>query len=136
MNQGTWTDHGSVGVQSNPNKPYNAIDGNLFVDEDGVRLNFGSYWHNIFQVRMNGAGTKATSNPTQIAYEPAGNHKMEGSYMYKHGGNYFLFYSLGVAGNYDANRPPAGEEYRIKVCKSSSPTGGFVSTLLFVSEYS
>lgn len=127
MKLGSWTDHGSIGLQSDPSKPYNAIDANLFVEGDKIRMNWGSYWQNIFQADMNADGTKLTSSPKQIAYEPPAPHRMEGAYLYRWNGEYFLFLSIGFAGHYDDKRPPQGEEYRIRVCKSSSPNGGFVS---------
>lgn len=130
MKLGSWTDHGSIGVESNPSMPYNAIDANIFDEHGRLHMTFGSYWHNIFQVEMNNKGTKATSSPKQIAYEPAGNHKMEGAYLYMHNKDYYLFYSVGFAGHYDDKLPPKGQEYRIKVCRSSSPNGGFVSAPL------
>jgi arabinan endo-1,5-alpha-L-arabinosidase len=130
MKLGSWTDHGSIGVESDPSKPYNAIDANLFLDAWRMLLNFGSYWHNIFQVEMNDEATMATSEPQNIAYEPKGIHRVEGPYMFKHGQFYYLFYSQGIAGHYAEDRPAEGEEYRIKVCRSMVPTGGFVSALI------
>jgi hypothetical protein len=47
--------------------------------------------------------------------------------MFKSGNYYYLFYSSGVCCGYDTSRPASGEEYKIKVCRSTSPTGGFVS---------
>ena len=48
--------------------------------------------------------------------------------MVKYGSYYYLFYSVGKCCGYDASRPPAGAEYKIKVCRSGTATGGFVST--------
>lgn len=135
MKLGSWTDHGSIGVESDPSKPYNAIDANLFLDAWRMLLNFGSYWHNIFQVEMNDEATMATSEPQNIAYEPKGIHRVEGPYMFKHGLFYYLFYSQGIAGHYAEDRPAEGEEYRIKVCRSMVPTGGFVSALFHRSKH-
>lgn len=126
MKLGSWTDHGSV-IQSTPEKPFNAIDPNLFVQGDDVYLNFGSYWQDLFQVKMTSNGMKPTSDPKNIAYDPAGNHREEGSYLYRWNGYYYLFYSWGVAGHYDEEMPPKGQEYRVKVCRSSSASGPFVS---------
>ena len=46
--------------------------------------------------------------------------------MINYGGYYYLFYSAGSCCGYDTNRPAAGQEYKIKVCRSTSATGGFV----------
>lgn len=127
MKLGSWTDHGSVGVESNPDKAYNAIDPNLFEDGGHLLLTFGSYWQDLFQVQMSDNGTEPISEPHQVAYEPAGNHHIEGSFLYRHGPFYYLFYSWGIGGHYDEKMPPPGQEYRIKVCRSLSPSYGFVS---------
>ncbi|CDO69897.1 Glycoside Hydrolase Family 43 protein [Trametes cinnabarina] len=44
MDPGTWTDHGQV-FRTQTSDPYNAIDPNLIIDENGLPLlTFGSYW--------------------------------------------------------------------------------------------
>ncbi|RJE21660.1 Arabinan endo-1,5-alpha-L-arabinosidase [Aspergillus sclerotialis] len=126
MDAGDWTDHGSTGVQSTSAKPYNAIDGNLFNDGGTYYMNFGSFWHDIYQAPMNSAATKVTGASSNIAYDPAGEHEVEGSYLYKFGDYYYLFYSKGKCCGYDSSRPPKGEEYKIMVCRSSEVAGGFV----------
>lgn len=47
--------------------------------------------------------------------------------MYKYGNYYYLFFSAGICCGYDTSRPASGEEYKIKVCRSTSATGNFVS---------
>lgn len=127
MDAGTWIDHGSIGVESDSSKPYNAIDGNLFNDAGTYYMNFGSFWHNIYQVGMNSDATSAEGSSYNIAYEPSGTHAVEGAYLYKYGGYYYLFFSAGICCGYADSMPAAGEEYKIKVCRSTSATGGFVS---------
>ena len=39
-------------------KSYNAIDGNLIAVGSDYYLNFGSFWGDIFQVKLNAAATK------------------------------------------------------------------------------
>ena len=51
--------------------------------------------------------------------------------MVKYGSYYYLFYSVGKCCGYDASRPAAGAEYKIRVCRSGSATGGFVSSLQY-----
>lgn len=127
MDEGSWTDHGSTGISSTSSKAYNAIDANLFNDDGTYYMNFGSFWQDLFQAPMNSAATKAASSSYNIAYDPAGNHAIEGVYLYKYGSYYYLFFSSGACCGYDTSRPAIGEEYKIKVCRSSSPTGDFVS---------
>lgn len=127
MAAGTWIDHGSTGVATTAANNYNAIDPNLLDDGGTFYLTFGSFWGGIEQVPMNSAADKSTGDPYNLAYQPSDNHAIEGSYLYKNGEYYYLFYSAGVCCDLDQSRPPAGDEYKIKVCRSSSPTGNFVS---------
>ncbi|KAJ5692775.1 CAZyme family GH43 [Penicillium macrosclerotiorum] len=122
----SWTDHGSTGIASTSAKPYNAIDGNL-IDVDGTYyMNFGSFWHDIYQAPMNSAATKVSSSSYNLAYNSTGSHAEEGSFMYKYGSYYYLFFSSGICCGYDSSMPASGEEYKIRVCRSTSPTSGFV----------
>ncbi|KAF3390293.1 putative arabinan endo-1,5-alpha-L-arabinosidase A [Penicillium rolfsii] len=126
MESGSWTDHGSTGIASSSSKAYNAIDSNLINVDGTYYMNFGSFWHDIYQAPMNDAATKVASSSYNIAYNATGSHSEEGSYMYKYGSYYYLFFSSGICCGYDTSRPAAGEEYKIMVCRSTSPTGGFV----------
>ncbi|CAG8153171.1 hypothetical protein PENNAL_c0099G04916 [Penicillium nalgiovense] len=126
MEPGSWTDHGSTGIRSSASKSYNAIDANLLNDGGSYYMNFGSFWHDIYQAPMNSAATKVASSSYNVAFDPSGTHAVEGAYMYKHGSYYYLFYSAGKCCGFDTSRPARGEEYKIKVCRSTSPTGGFV----------
>lgn len=126
MEEGTWTDKGSI-VTSTTGDQYNAIDANLLVDGSANYLTFGSFWQDIFQVTLNGDATSSTSTPVNVAFDPATTHPVEGAYLYKYGDYYYLFYSWGTCCGYDTSRPAEGEEYKIKVCRSSTPTGNFVS---------
>lgn len=131
MDLNTWTDHGSTGVRSDSSKAYNAIDGNLFNDGGNLLMNFGSFWSDLYQAPMNSPDAVASAS-YQIAYEPAGDHAMEAAYLFKNGDYYYLFFSVGKCCGYDTSMPAAGEEYKIKACRSSSATGDFVrlSTLI------
>lgn len=124
----SWTDLGSTGVASSSGKPYNAIDGNLLYDGSNYYMNFGSFWGDLFQVKMANPPKKTAGGAsTNIAYVPSGDHAQEAAFVYKYGSYYYLFFSVGKCCGYDASRPAAGAEYKIKVCRSSSPTSGFVS---------
>ncbi|KAF9889341.1 hypothetical protein FE257_007451 [Aspergillus nanangensis] len=126
MDADSWTDHGSTGIKSSSGSSYNAIDGNLFNDGGSYYMTFGSFWQDIFQAPMNGDATSVASSSYNVAFDPAGTHAVEGPYLYKNGNYYYLFFSAGICCGYDSSRPAAGEEYKIKVCRSSSATGGFV----------
>ncbi|KAB8231196.1 arabinan endo-1,5-alpha-L-arabinosidase [Aspergillus alliaceus] len=126
MAAGSWTDKGSTGIISKTGDQYNAIDGNLLIDGDKNYLTYGSFWQDIFQVTLNADATSSTSTPVNVAFDPEGTHPVEGPFLYKYGSYYYLFFSWGSCCGYDTNKPAEGEEYRIKVCRSSTPTGGFV----------
>ncbi|KAL2852562.1 putative arabinan endo-1,5-alpha-L-arabinosidase A [Aspergillus pseudodeflectus] len=128
MDPGTWTDRGSTGIRSDTSKNYNAIDGNLFYDtaSSTYLMSFGSFWGNLYQAPMKNPPTSVAGASYNVAFEPEGAHAVEAAYLYKYGSWYYLFYSEGSCCGYDANMPAAGEEYKIKACRSSSPTGGFV----------
>lgn len=129
MELGSWTDHGSVGIQSSSLKDYNAIDPSLIEVDGTYYMNFGSFWDDIYQVEMNSAATAASGSSYNIAYYPDGTHPEEGSYMYEYGSYYYLFYSWGICCDYNEDLPASGQEYHIKVCRSTSATGSFVSFL-------
>ncbi|PYI35015.1 endo-alpha-1,5-arabinanase precursor [Aspergillus indologenus CBS 114.80] len=126
MELNTWTDHGSVGVASSSSKKYNAIDGNLLVDGSSYYLQFGSFWGDLYQVKMASPLKTAGSASYNIAYNATGTHSEEGSYLFKYGSYYYLFFSSGTCCGYDTSLPAQGEEYKIMVCRSTSATGGFV----------
>jgi arabinan endo-1,5-alpha-L-arabinosidase len=96
------TDHGSVGVSSTSAKSYNAIDPNLIMVGSTPYLNFGSFWDDIFQVKMSTSlKTTAGSASYNIEYDSAGTHPCEGSYMFYYDGYYYLLWSHGICCNYE-----------------------------------
>ena len=82
MEVGSWTDHGSTGVTSSSSKIYNTIDPNLINVSGTYYLNFGSFWDDIYQVKMASTPTKSSGSPYNIAYNSSGTHAEEGSYMF------------------------------------------------------
>ncbi|PYH91135.1 arabinan endo-1,5-alpha-L-arabinosidase A [Aspergillus ellipticus CBS 707.79] len=127
MELDSWTDHGSVGVVSSSSKLYNAIDPNLIKADGTFYLNFGSFYDDIYQVELNSAGTKASGSAAyNLAFNATTDHSEEGSFMYQYGDYYYLFFSSGACCSLDTDRPAAGEEYKIMVCRSTEATGNFV----------
>jgi arabinan endo-1,5-alpha-L-arabinosidase len=122
----TWSDHGSTGVGSSKGKPYNAIDGNLISAGNQHYMAFGSFWQDLYIAPMSNPPTKKSGGDKQIAYQPAGEHAVEAAFVFEHDGWWYLFYSAGKCCGLDKNRPGKGQEYKIMVCRSKSPNGGYV----------
>jgi len=101
MDVGTWTDHGGIGVASTSAKPYNTIDPNLFMDGSTPLLQFGSFWHDIYQVELDSALTGTSGSLYNIEYEAAGSHPCEGSYLFEYGSYYYLLWSHGICCGYE-----------------------------------
>lgn len=134
MDCGSFKDNGATGIQSKSGDNYNAIDSQIFKDGNGYTMNYGSFWSNLYQVNMANPPLKSSGIHRQLAFEPAGTHPEEAPYMVKNGNYYYLFYYVGSCCGYDANRPAPGAEYKIKVCRSSSATGGFVSCIMILAQ--
>ncbi|KAK6217922.1 hypothetical protein LQW54_003210 [Pestalotiopsis sp. IQ-011] len=129
LEYGSWTDHGSTGVASSAGKSYNAIDPNVIVAADGNSyMIFGSFWGDIYQTELNSAATTNAGSAAQISYTSEGTSAREGGFMYYRDGYYYLFWSEGQCCGYDSSMPASGGEYKIMVCRSTSPTGGFVDS--------
>lgn len=95
------TDHGSTGVSSSSSNSYNAIDPNLIIVGSTPYLNFGSFWDDIFQVKMSSSLiSTAGSSLYNIEYDSAGTRPCEGSYMFYYGGYYYLLWSHGICCGY------------------------------------
>lgn len=126
LDVGTWTDLGSTGVVSDKSKPFNAIDGNLLFVNGSSFLTFGSFWNGLYQVPMRSLPTSVSgAQPTQLSFNSA-DTAQEGPAVFNYGAWYYLFYSKGSCCRYDKSRPAKGKEYKIVVCRSSSPTASFV----------
>jgi arabinan endo-1,5-alpha-L-arabinosidase len=101
---------------------WNAIDPNIVIDDSGVPwLAFGSFWSGLKIVKMDAAtGARAdTAAPTAIANGASGRGSLEGAWIFKRCGTYYLFSSWGACcdGAYD---------YNIRVGRSTSVTGPYV----------
>lgn len=126
MDVGSWTDHGSIGIQSDSTKAYNAIDPNLILSGSTYLMNFGSFWTDIFQAPMKSTPTASSGSAYNIAFNSSGTHSIEGSYMINYDGYYYLFFSSGQCCGYDTSKPAPGGEYKVMVCRSKTATGSFL----------
>lgn len=126
MEQGSWTDHGSIGLSSTDGSPFNAIDPTVTAVDDTYYLTFGSYWGDLYQVMLGPKALAITETPTnQVQYQPSGNHNAEAASVYYYDGYYYLFWSEGQANRYAVSEPAAGGEYKVRVCRSEAISGPY-----------
>lgn len=125
MENGTWEDHGSTGVESSSADSYNAIDPTMILVDGTYHLSFGSYWGDIQLVTFNSDATAADGDPSQTIYKPSGSHDVEASFPFQYGDYFYIFWSEGQANDYDVSRPAAGGEYRVRACRSSDIGGPY-----------
>ena len=144
LDAGDWKDHGSIGIPDNKN--WNKIDPNLFQHDpkDPLLLSFGSYWQGLYQIPMASPPVQIDKNAVAAHLEYNGTVRPdnlpvdanEGSYQFwwnVNGKDYFyLFWSAGDCCSQPPNLPPQGEEYKIMVCRSESPNGGFEGVIGWV----
>lgn len=90
-----WTDMGEV-VSSNDQSDYNAIDPCPVLDDHGdLWLSFGSWFgKGIVLVKLDKATMKPVSDPISLAAKQRTGP--EASYIYRHGGYYYLFENEGL----------------------------------------
>ncbi|WP_051325208.1 arabinan endo-1,5-alpha-L-arabinosidase [Glycomyces tenuis] len=115
-----WVDEGQV-WESNPGDPYNAIDPNIIVGEDGTHyMAYGSWWQGIFVIELDWPSGKAASGANPVNIANRGGSGIEAPSMVEHDGMYYLFTS------WDTCCAGADSTYNIRVGRSESPTGPFV----------
>jgi hypothetical protein len=115
---GPWTDHGAV-IQSTNGLPYNCIDPCPLVDTDGAMwLSFGSFWNGIYLVQLDPTTGKRISPNSPLAQ--LANGAVEASFIYKHGGYYYLFV------NWDRCCRGINSTYNIRIGRSKSVTGPYL----------
>ena len=120
LDSGSWTDKGNV-LCSNmgTNDNWNAIDPNIVVDDAGVPwMDFGSFWSGIKMVKLNTDGTRADTMLYDLASGPGGG-AVEGPFIFKRCGYYYLFVSFGSCCSSPYN-------YTIRVGRSATVTGPYV----------
>ncbi|MFM9441844.1 arabinan endo-1,5-alpha-L-arabinosidase [Streptomyces acidiscabies] len=119
---GSWTDQGTV-YTSATTSDYNAIDPNLFVNDDGKWwLSFGSWWTGLKMIQLDpGTGKQLASNTTRysIASRPTGTKAVEAPFVVKRNGYYYLFAS------YDTCCAGTSSTYKVKVGRATSVTGPY-----------
>lgn len=129
LNAGSWTNYGQTGLKSKAGDPYNAIDANLFQEGGKNYVFFGSFWQDIFYTTASSNGRTinlSSSKPVNVQFNGTGEQAAEAAYLFKKSNYYYLFFSAGKCCGYNANAlPRKGEEYSIRVCRASSPTGPF-----------
>ncbi|AQZ65414.1 arabinan endo-1,5-alpha-L-arabinosidase [[Actinomadura] parvosata subsp. kistnae] len=114
---GPWTDRGDVlPAATQAGCPTGHIDQAQFTDADGAHYMYWGSYDVICVARMNADATLVQGTATQIAR----GRRMEGGYVVRRGGYYYLFYS--DAGCCDG----AYSGYQVKVGRSTSPSGPFV----------
>lgn len=132
-----WEDQGLLNIPKNAN--YNRIDPSLLQINNGseLYLSFGSYWEDIFQVRMTDPLHADLSTLDHLEWNDTTKlpkrvrDPSEGSFQFpwtiSNTQFYFLFFSSGADGQNSLykNLVPLGDEYKIMVCRSTSPTGNF-----------
>jgi arabinan endo-1,5-alpha-L-arabinosidase len=120
LNTGSWTDQGSAIICSTSSNNWNAIDPNLVLDSAGTPwLVFGSWWSGIQIVQLNAQGT-ARANNTVTLIAGRGGKGIEGAFMVRRCGYYYLFTS------WDACCQGFKSTYNIRVGRSTSINTGFV----------
>ncbi|SFC58415.1 Beta-xylosidase [Nocardioides terrae] len=114
---GPWTDHGLiVPRQAVAGCPTGNIDQAMFTDSDGAHYLYWGSYDVICVSRMTADATALTGPVTQVAQ----GRRMEGGFVVKRNGLYYLMYS--DAGCCDG----AFSGYTVKVGRSHSPFGPFV----------
>lgn len=90
-----WTDGGVV-VQSREGGDFNTIDPAVFQDDDGkLWLSFGSQWSGLKLVELDPA-TGRCLKPDEPLISIANGELIEGAYIYKRKGFYYLFENRGT----------------------------------------
>lgn len=114
-----WTDQGMV-VRSTIREDYNTIDPAIFKDPDGsLWLAFGSFWSGIRLIQLDPATGKRIrpDSPMEwLAYYDS----IEASYIYRHGGYYYLFVDWGMCCR------GVNSTYNIRVGRSRKVTGPYL----------
>ena len=114
-----WKDEGEV-VRSVSTNNFNTIDPAIFHDADGkLWLSFGSYWSGIKLIQLDPKTGKGISADSPM-YSLARWESIEASYLYQHGGYYYLFLNWGTCCR------GTNSTYEIRVGRSKEVTGPYL----------
>jgi arabinan endo-1,5-alpha-L-arabinosidase len=117
---GSWEHQGTV-VETTESSDHNAIDANLFVDDDGRWwLTYGSHWSGIKLVPLDPRSGMPSGGRIDLAARNDAGGAIEAPTLFKRDGTYYLFTS------FDRCCQGARSTYRIMVGRSSSVTGPYV----------
>ena len=122
MTTGAWADSGAPTICSNVGTTdnWNAIDPNVVIDDAGVPwLAFGSFWGGLKMIKLTDTGARADAMLYSIAARPRNGGALEGAWVYKHCGYYYLFSSWGACCN-------GAFDYNMRVGRSTTVTGPYV----------
>jgi arabinan endo-1,5-alpha-L-arabinosidase len=121
LDSGAWADQGTticsnMGTTDN----WNAIDPNVVIDDAGTPwLEFGSFWGGLKMIQLDATGARVGTMLYSVAARPNAGGALEGGWVFKNCGYYYLFSSWGAccSGAYD---------YNMRVGRSTSVTGPYV----------
>ncbi|MEZ4675116.1 MAG: arabinan endo-1,5-alpha-L-arabinosidase [Caldilineaceae bacterium] len=117
-----WVDEGEV-IASHRDNNWNAIDGNLVLDQDGQPwLVFGSYWSGIKLRKIDATtGRPATDDDMlyPLAQRFANDGAVEAPFIIEHDGLYYLFVS------FDACCRGVNSTYNVRVGRATTVTGPY-----------
>jgi arabinan endo-1,5-alpha-L-arabinosidase len=113
-----WTDGGCV-VTSRTNDDFNAIDPAPILDTDGrLYMAFGSFWSGIQLIELD--PDKGTRLPNAPMINIAHFDSIEGPFIYKHEGKYYLFVSMGMCCR------QAASTYNTRIGRADKITGPYL----------
>lgn len=119
IDQGSWSDQGSVVCSREGDDDFNAIDPNVIVDVDGTPwLSFGSFWSGVKAVRLDTSGARADDEVHDLASRGGG--AIEAPFIVRRCGFYYLFVS------FDCCCDGASSTYNTRVGRSENVLGPYV----------
>ncbi len=114
-----WKDEGII-IRSSPEENYNAIDPQLFVDDDGsFWMTFGSFWKGIYLIELDSATGKRHDSRKDV-HHLAWSKSIEAPAILKRDGYYHLFVNWGQCCR------GVNSTYEMRVGRSRSLTGPYL----------
>ncbi|HTR41597.1 MAG TPA: family 43 glycosylhydrolase, partial [Pseudomonadales bacterium] len=119
-----WTDHGEVIGYTN-GIAINCIDPSILLDTNGTMwMSFGSYSDGVFVMQLDPTTGKRLANAPITKIEDSSlnffSNTTEASYLYQHGGYYYLFVNWGGCCE------GVNSTYNIRIGRSTSVTGPYL----------